>query len=433
MNSLLVFGIFAAGLIALSLWALFRPLLAHTAASGDDPELGRRLAVLRDRKHEIEADREAGRLSSADAEQAIERLAIELSETLGPNAAGASAQSATGVAPVKWLAAVLGLVLPVAAVMLYLVLGAPQIIAIDPTLAGDPTTPEQLAQTIVDLKKRTEQNPQDLPAWAMVAQAQRLAGDVDASLVAFKRATELAPAGAPETARLFAEYAETLVTQRNGEFIGEPLALLEQALKHNPDDQKALGLMGAGLYRVGRPEQGLGHLRKLLASLPVDSDQNKQIGAVVQRIESELRAAAAAGGASATAPNDAGAAGSNSASATSTSKPALTGQIKIADALRAKLPNAATVFIVARPADGQRLPIAVSRQPFAKLPFEFVLGDEQSMTPDRKLSGFDQVILEARISVSGNAIRQSGDLIGTSKPIKLDGAAVELLIDQVVP
>ena len=435
MNSLLGFGLLAATLTVFSLVVVLRPLLRSSRSENELNDQDRRLIVLRDRKAEIEADRDAGRLSAADASAAIERLAVELSETLPIESTAAPSASNHSDAEQKrslignkkkLLASVIGVLLPLASVGLYLILGAPRIMTLDPAVARGETTPSQVAQAIVELKQRSKKDPGDLQAWMMLAQAHRIQGELDEAIAAYQKAGALAPSGAPDTARLLAEHAEALLMKRQGDFAGEPIALLERALQNNPDDQKALGLMGAGLYRLGKPEQGIGYLRKLMASLPPDSEQSRQIGAVVQRIESELASAAA----NPVNPANTAAASGRTGSNTATS---LTGQVRIADALLSKLPTPAVVFVVARPADGQRMPVAVSRQAFSSQPFEFKLTDEQSMTAERKLSGFDSVIIEVRLSASGNAIRQSGDLFGVSKPIKPGSAAIELLIDQVVP
>ena len=55
------------------------------------------------------------------------------------------------------------------------------------------------------------------------------------------------------------------------------------------------------------------------------------------------------------------------------------------------------------------------------------------MSPELKLSGFPEVIVAARISKSGNAIAQSGDLQGTSAPVKVGAKGLSITIDSVVP
>jgi cytochrome c-type biogenesis protein CcmH len=56
-----------------------------------------------------------------------------------------------------------------------------------------------------------------------------------------------------------------------------------------------------------------------------------------------------------------------------------------------------------------------------------------AMAPSLKLSGFSEVIVGARISRSGSATPQSGDLQGLSKPVKVGATGVAVVIDTAVP
>jgi len=50
-----------------------------------------------------------------------------------------------------------------------------------------------------------------------------------------------------------------------------------------------------------------------------------------------------------------------------------------------------------------------------------------------KLSAFSEVVIVARVSRSGGATPQSGDLLGTSAVVKVGAAGLKLSIDSVVP
>ena len=79
------------------------------------------------------------------------------------------------------------------------------------------------------------------------------------------------------------------------------------------------------------------------------------------------------------------------------------------------------------------MPLAVLRLRARDLPREFTLDDSMGMAPGVKLSAAPQVIVEARISKSGNATPSSGDLSGKSAAVKPGAAGVRIVIDQVVP
>jgi cytochrome c-type biogenesis protein CcmH len=78
------------------------------------------------------------------------------------------------------------------------------------------------------------------------------------------------------------------------------------------------------------------------------------------------------------------------------------------------------------------VPFAVLRIDNPSLPLDFRLDDSLAMDPSRRLSGADQVVIEVRLSASGNAIRQPGDLFGESKIVRPGEQGLSLRINQVI-
>ena len=78
------------------------------------------------------------------------------------------------------------------------------------------------------------------------------------------------------------------------------------------------------------------------------------------------------------------------------------------------------------------MPLAILRKQVKDLPVKFTLDDSMAMSPAMKMSNFDQVVVVARISKSGNAMPQPGDLLGMSKPLALGSSGVKISIDQQV-
>jgi cytochrome c-type biogenesis protein CcmH len=87
-----------------------------------------------------------------------------------------------------------------------------------------------------------------------------------------------------------------------------------------------------------------------------------------------------------------------------------------------------TVFIIARSAQGERVPLAVLRKQVKDLPLRFTLDDSMAMSLQNRLSGATQVVVSARISKSGQAMPQSGDLAGQAAPVTVgtSGVAIEI-------
>ena len=91
-----------------------------------------------------------------------------------------------------------------------------------------------------------------------------------------------------------------------------------------------------------------------------------------------------------------------------------------------------TVFVVARPVGGARMPLAVVRTTVDKLPYPFTLDDSMAMTPQAKLSGQAEVVVAARVSRSGDAAPRKGDIEGTSVPVKPGASGVRVVISKII-
>jgi cytochrome c-type biogenesis protein CcmH len=127
-------------------------------------------------------------------------------------------------------------------------------------------------------------------------------------------------------------------------------------------------------------------------------------------------------------------AGAASSQPDSGSGPHLTVKVMLDPALIAKVAPGDTVFVYAKAANGPPMPLAIQRLRADQLPATVVLTDGMGMMPSMRLSQFPQVIIGARVSKSGNAIAQSGDLQTLSKPLNVASTApINLTIDTAVP
>jgi cytochrome c-type biogenesis protein CcmH len=111
----------------------------------------------------------------------------------------------------------------------------------------------------------------------------------------------------------------------------------------------------------------------------------------------------------------------------------LTGKVVLLPALQSKVNPTDVVFVYATPANGERMPLAVFKSTVAQLPLRFTLDDSTAMTPERKLSAAGEVLVKVRVSKSGNAIPQSGDLVGSMGPVKVGTQGLRLEIKDQVP
>jgi cytochrome c-type biogenesis protein CcmH len=107
------------------------------------------------------------------------------------------------------------------------------------------------------------------------------------------------------------------------------------------------------------------------------------------------------------------------------------GIVSLSPALASKTSPDDTVFIFARPVDGGRMPLAAQRVQVKDLPYRFTLDDSKSMSTAKPLSSSAQVVLGARISKSGDAMPQSGDMTGQVGPVALGKQGIALEINEV--
>lgn len=104
----------------------------------------------------------------------------------------------------------------------------------------------------------------------------------------------------------------------------------------------------------------------------------------------------------------------------------------LSDALKSQADPNDTLFVLARAAQGPKMPLAILRKQVKDLPLSFSLDDSMAMSPEMKMSNFDQVVVVVRVSKSGNAMPQPGDLQGMSKPLALGSTGIKVYIDQPV-
>ena len=125
--------------------------------------------------------------------------------------------------------------------------------------------------------------------------------------------------------------------------------------------------------------------------------------------------------------------GTATGSAAPTSGTAVSGEITLAPALKAKASAGETLFIVAKSVDTPGVPVAVFRGSVGSWPLKFTLDDSQSMLPGRNLSSAGRVTIEARISLKGQPLPSSGDLQGSSGVVNpADHQPLKITIDRVI-
>lgn len=288
--------------------------------------------------------------------------------------------------------------------------------------AGQPNSAQIIAM-VDKLAERLKQDPSDGEGWAMLARSYSVMERNAEALDAYARAIALRK----DDPSLLVDYADALAVKNNHSLAGEPMKLITQALKIDPANLKGLALAGTDAYVRGDFAQAVRYWSEVEKVGPPDN-------ALVQRVSSSLAEARnRAGLPAAPAPVSAPAPAQTTAtqSAPSSAAASVGGTVTLSPALLAKTSPQDTVFIFARPANGSRMPLAAQRVQVKDLPYRFTLDDSKSMSPAAPMSSSAQVIVGARISKSGDAIPQAGDLSGQVGPVALGTQGIALEINEV--
>ena len=418
---MIVFWIIVILLIIAALLFIIPPLFQRGESGGDQvkrEELS--IEVFKDQVAELERDRSNGTLSDeqfAVAKEDIERELLESTKSAqeltsnNDNLAHAMASKASA-----WVVII---VLPIFTITFYNAFGGgPE--ALDPqTAQAAPASDEghegaDVEQMIASLTQRLEANPDDVEGWAMLGRSYYFLKNYALSADAYSKAIEKAPS---ESADLYADYADAQALANNRSLQGKPMEAAERAVKINPGHTKGLWLAGTGAYQAQDWSMAKRYWELLLQQLQPGSENARMIEGNLNEVY-QLLGESPPQKSVATASSTAA-----SISGTVELDPSLAGSVSVDD----------VVFIFARAATGPRMPLAILRKQVKDLPMSFTLDDSMAMTPAMKMSNFDELVIGARVSKSGTAMAEAGDLEGLSDVVRLtDGSEVNLMISEVV-
>ncbi len=332
------------------------------------------------------------------------------------------------------------MLLPLSAIVLYRTVGTPE--ALDPAVltAAAPGGEHGMSmdQAVAGLVAKLQQNPDDATGWALLGRAYQAMQRFAESRDALERARRLQP----DDRELQVEYAQALALASPEQRIdGESRRLLDEVVAADPGHQRALWLIGISEYQAQRYAEAIAIWERVLPELPAGSNVARSIQdriAEARRLgnlpaASDTAPAAAASVGSGAAPNGASSSGAATTDAAAAG-PRLTVEVSLDPALADRLVPDATLFVFARAAEGPPMPLAIQRLSAGRLPLTVTLDESNGMLPNMKLSMFPTIVVGARVSRSGQAIAQSGDLQTLSAPLAVTRTEpIVLKIDQVVP
>ncbi|BDU16217.1 tetratricopeptide repeat protein [Lysobacter auxotrophicus] len=311
---------------------------------------------------------------------------------------------------VAGVAVIAGLTLATA--MAYVAIGTPA--ALDNAQREMPRT---LDEAISKLEAELQRDPNQIEGWRLLGRAYIAQGNAAKASDALSHAIKLAP----DDPDLLAEAAEMrALAAPERRFDEQGVAMLRHAIELQPMHQRARWFLGIAQRQASQPAEAARTWEPLLTTI-VDAAAAAPLRAQIDAARAEaglppLPAAAAASTASAQAPTKGG----------------MKVKVSVTPELAAKIPPNATLFVIARQPGGPPMPVAAEKLPATGFPREITLDDNDSPMPTLKLSQLHRVEVLARISVSGDATPEPGDMEAKAKVSDKSGV-VELVIDSVRP
>jgi cytochrome c-type biogenesis protein CcmH len=474
-----IFWTLAAGLMLLAVLFVAAPLLGSRRAAATDADIDQErlnLDLFKQQLAELDADLAAGKLERTQYESArrdLERELLRDTASLGPNDPKPGAD--VKLPGPLLTAAALVFAIPAMALLLYWGLGASHLIP-ELELAGAGGGQQHAGAAgmpsldilVQRLEERLAERPDDGEGWTMLGRTYFAMRRTDDAEQAFARAHELLP----DDVAVTLAYAESIAANNQSSLEGKPAELVSAALAADPENATARWLAGMVAFQRGQYQAAATAWKRVLSQVDPASEDAAELKQLIDQAEQragvplEMRIAANATADAAEAPAEpAQPAPADRAPANDTApapapapaaepapappavtepaappeQPAATSAgldvtVALAPALAGRLPPQTPVFVFARAAAGPPMPLAVQRLTVADLPATVHLDDSMAMMPGMSLSAFPQVVVGARVSPSGQAMPQPGDLEGQTAPISGTAAGtVSVTIDRIRP
>ncbi|MDI5890230.1 c-type cytochrome biogenesis protein CcmI [Halomonas rhizosphaerae] len=399
-----------------ALWLLVAPLRRAAAVSAaqrdheaNDRTTDQNLAIYRRRLASLEAARERGDIDPARFEEdrlELERSLLEDTEHL-ERAPLKSAASGKLAVPLVMVAVVL------ASAFWYVQKGAEgdlTLYTVQQQVMNDPEA--SLPMLVERLEEQAARQPDNPNVWRALFPLYRDSGRTAEATRTLERLVELEG----RQPGLLAELAQIRYFAAGREMTDEVQTLVDEVLAMDSSQPTVLGMLGIDAFDDGDYETAIDRWRRAIAGMddPDTADALRQgIRVAQQRLgiaPDEAEQAVAEG-------------------------PGIAVRVRLADDLAGRLDADATVFVVARDLEGELPPLAVAQARLDELPLTVVLDDGRSMSPQARISQVDEARLMVRVSESGQATPQPGDLLGTLEGVTVgdtDGEPVEVVIDRVV-
>ena len=411
------FWIICALLLAVALAFIVLPLLRSSTRNRDVIRDAANLEIFRDQMAEMDNDLANGLLTQEAYEQGKRELQARMLEEV-KSLEGSGGQSRN---PLKVLALVLVLLVPLGSIGLYLELGNLNVFL--PQQKDDSVSSKGFgnvlsADGVKQLQAKLAKRPNDPNEWLQLARSLTQLERYPEAVKAYATLTRMVP----NQAQLWAEYANALAMTQGQSLVGRPTQLLDRALSIDPKNANALALSGSAAMERGDYPTAIKDWEALLKQLPPKSQEAKMVAAGLGQARNFMAQAKSGKAPMAQAP-------AARKPAAKPGKERITGTVELSSALKGKVSPDEFVFVLAKAEQGPPMPLAVIRKQVRDLPLKFSLDDSNAVVSQMKLSNYDKVVVIARVSKSGNPIPQPGDLEGRSTPLAPGKHGLKIDID----
>jgi cytochrome c-type biogenesis protein CcmH len=215
----------------------------------------------------------------------------------------------------------------------------------------------------------------------------------------------------PPDAGMLADWADAYVMSRDRKWDDEGRKIVKRALATDPKHVKSLALAGSEAFGRGDYKAAIDFWKRMKAAAPADSMDAKLADANIAEATAQLS-------------------GKRPVEAPGGSVSAVTGTVMVSPKLAAKVLPQDTLFVTAKGPDGSGPPLAVQRFRGSDLPVQFKLDDSLAIMPGRTISQVSEVVVSAKVSRSGQAEAQAGDIYGAPVKVKVGAGNLKLELDQ---
>jgi len=409
----MIFWISIIGLMLIALAILLIPLFRVSRSDEVDQRLQQNIQIAREKKQALDAQFDEGEIDQPAYDAAYIDLQTSLALDLQRQ------ESATERTRGKWMALVVLAAIPFMSMGLYFSFGEYRVIE-NPHIAEVRQAQEtrsfanmSLDEMVVAIQDKLRDNPDDAHGWYALGRTQMARQQYGEAVNAFQKTYEIIGEG-PE---ILFSLADALALQNGGVLLGEPEALVKRGLKLAPRYPNGLWLAGLAAEQREDFKSAHRYWSLLLPLITDDQNSTREIETMIAILEQRNPDLVPA----------------QTAVPTQTAGRSITLEVDIDAALKSQAKPGDAVFVYAKAMQGPPMPLAVKKLRLSDLPASLTLSDADAMMPSMKLSSFEQVIVGARVSKSGNPVAQAGDFFTELEGV--DSAdppgLISLVIDRV--